>query len=56
MQTNDACVHCAHGLVPVKMKRQWAHYFRSEGRLEVCPDKNRKPERLAAASDVPSDA
>lgn len=43
------CVHCAFGLEPVHLRRQWVHYFRSEGRIEVCPDRNLKPERLAAA-------
>ena len=45
-----ACVHCAAGLEPVKMKRQWVHHFRGDGRIAVCTDRNLKPERLAAAT------
>jgi hypothetical protein len=44
-----ACVHCAAGLEPLKMKRQWVHHFRGDGRIVVCADRNLKPERLAAA-------
>jgi hypothetical protein len=56
MQTEATCMHCACGLQPVKLKRQWVHYFRSEGRTEVCPDKGLKLTRLAAATDVHQDA
>lgn len=50
MTASDAtCVHCAFGLVPVRLRRQWVHYFRSEGRTVVCVDRH-KPERLAAAT------
>jgi len=45
-----ACVHCAAGLEPVKMRRQWVHHFRGDGRIAVCADRNLKPERLAAAT------
>ena len=45
-----ACVHCAAGLEPVKMKRQWVHHFPGDGRIAVCADRNLKPERLAAAA------
>ena len=45
-----ACVHCAAGLEVVKMKRQWVHHFRGNGRIAVCADRNLKPERLAAAT------
>jgi hypothetical protein len=44
-----ACVHCAAGLEPVKMKRQWVHHFGGDGRIVVCADRNLKPERLVAA-------
>lgn len=44
-----ACIHCACGRQPVKMRRQWVHYFRHEGRIVVCTDAGLKPGRLAAA-------
>jgi hypothetical protein len=47
-----ACSHCAAGLEPVKMKRQWVHHFRGDGRIAVCTDRNLKPVRLAAATIV----
>lgn len=37
------CVHCEFGLKPVKMKRQWVHYFRDEGRIVVCEEAGLKP-------------
>ncbi len=49
----NTCVHCAFGLDPVKMKRQWVHYFRD--RIAICEDRNIKPERLAAAAPSKTD-
>jgi hypothetical protein len=43
MQTEATCMHCACGLQPVKLKRQWVHYFRDEGRIVVCTDAGLKP-------------
>jgi hypothetical protein len=38
-----ACVHCAAGLEPVKMKRQWVHHFQETGRIVVREDATLKP-------------
>ena len=38
-----ACVHCAAGLEPVKMKRQWVLHFPETGRIVVCEDATLKP-------------
>jgi hypothetical protein len=49
MPETAACLQCATGLEPVKMKRQWVHHFRGDGRIAVSADRNLKPGRLAAA-------
>lgn len=51
MPAEDApCIHCACGRQPVKMRRQWVHHFRGEGRIVVCTELGLKPGRLVAAT------
>jgi hypothetical protein len=45
-----ACLRRAAGLEPVKMKRQWVHHIRGDGRIAVCINRILKPVRLVAAT------
>lgn len=37
------CIFCDLGIKPTKMKRQWVHYLRKQGKVFVCPLKGIKP-------------
>jgi hypothetical protein len=43
MQTIEACIHCACGAQPVRLKRQWVHHFRDTGQIVVCTGVGLKP-------------
>lgn len=37
---SSGCIFCDIGLEPTKMKRQYVHYIRKEGKIIVCPLRN----------------
>jgi len=37
------CIFCRLGAEPTKLKRQWVHHIRREGRLVVCTTRDLKP-------------
>jgi hypothetical protein len=43
MRENETCPHCAAGLKPVKMRRQWIHHDRRTGEIAVCEAMALKP-------------
>lgn len=48
------CVFCDINLKPIKLRRQWVHHIRREGRFVVCPIKGIKPmdkDRKSGSSD-----
>lgn len=43
MQSNEVCMHCRLGRLPVKLRRQWVHHFPHDGSLVVCVEAGVKP-------------
>ena len=36
IEDEDVCECCLMGMKPIKMKRQWVHYFPLKGRIIIC--------------------